>query len=235
MSAKPRMSTMLRLTTMAVFAAALASPVLAQGVTVKATFPQCIPTTANALVTAQVTPAGAEHVRVYFKRHGEKDYYFVEMRAGQAQGFWGVLPKPECGTKQVDMYVAAGEMKSEERTVDVRADKNSCGVTLTAEQSQYAQNLVIGETVPGQKDKAVLGFCCQGIVARLEGNGPVRPDQVCRDQKMAKAPCTCGPAAIVAASPWHKALPWVGLGAVVGGGVIAINNDSKTETSQARP
>ena len=211
---------------------------LAQQVTMVAGFPQCIPATAHALVTVDVTPRGPySFVRVYFKRHNEKDYYFIEMRANQDSGFWSVLPKPACNTGKVDMYIAVADAaghvsRTAEQTIDVRSDAASCGVKLTQEQYEYAQNLTVGETVQDQKDKAVLGFCCDGIIARLETDGAIRADQVCRDQRLAQIPCSC--AAVVAAG-WRRVVPWIGLGAAAGGGIVAIEEGPKPECSPARP
>ena len=219
--------------------ALFAKPANAQRIAIAPGFPQCIPVTAHALVTAEVTPVNARSfVRLYFRRHGEKDYYFLEMRSGEGSGFWAVLPKPECNTPKVDVYVAVSDAsgnvsRTEEQTIEVRSDKK-CQVTLTQDEWEYSQNLVIGETAQEQKDQAVLGFCCDGVVARLETDGVVRPDQFCRDQRLAQVPCSCC-TAVAAAAPWKRILPWVGVGAVAGGGIVAINEDPKPECSPCRP
>ena len=240
MTVKGRMPTALGYVLATVLGSAVfAQPAQAQRITIAAGYPPCIPATAHALVTAEVAPPGPHaSIRVYFRRHGDKDYYFVEMRRDNNYGLWAVLPKPECHTSKVDMYIAvtdpSGDVsRTEEQTVEARNDKK-CQVTLTKEQWEYAQNIVVGETGPQQQDKAVLGFCCDGIVARLASDGVVRPDQVCRDQRLAQTSCSCSDP-VVAAAPWKRILPWVAVGAVGGGGIVAINEDPKPECSPCRP
>jgi hypothetical protein len=84
----------------------LASPVAAQQVT-PGDLP-CVPTGANAAVTARVDPppSAENSVRLYFRRLNleVEDFYFVAMKPSGAGNFWGVLPRAESsaiGKKQL--------------------------------------------------------------------------------------------------------------------------------------
>ncbi len=62
---------------------------------------------------------------------------------------------------------------------EVRSPKN-CEVKLTPQQLGEANNLVVGETAPWQKDKAVFHWMCAGVVSRVGPDGVKRPDGACR-------------------------------------------------------
>lgn len=79
------------------FVSLVTSPLAAQQV-VPGELP-CVPTDANAAVTARVDPPPpAENpVRLYFRRLNleVEDFYYVPMTASAAGNFWGVLPHAE--------------------------------------------------------------------------------------------------------------------------------------------
>ena len=43
-----------------------------------------------------------------------------------------------------------------------------------------ANNLTVGETVEPQQGRKVLGFLCDGVVTRINFQGIMRPDEICR-------------------------------------------------------
>jgi len=196
--------------------------------------PQCLPQCGNAVVSAIITPpSGWASVRVYFREKGEKDYYYLEMRAESGGQYWVVLPKPLCKTKKVEIYLTAKDASgnvtiSPVAKIDVKSD---CKVTLTPEQYRYAQNLVVGETTPAQKGNRIVGFCCEGVVSRIDSTGALLNDEYCIKELMTnpKVCCNCGGGAGVAVI-----LPVAGVGAAAGG-LIGAQSSKSNECSVSRP
>jgi hypothetical protein len=167
------------------------TPVFAQQVVLSTTVPNCIPANGNALVSLAVQPdSGWSSVRVYFREHGQQDWYFLEMRIESPGHFWATLPLPDHNNLMVDIRFVVRdangvETMSELQQVPVSTD---CTQKLTSEQQAFAHNLVVGETTINQRDKQVYGFLCPGIVSRLQPDGDLRPDAYCRNVLLALLP-----------------------------------------------
>lgn len=145
---------------------------------------RCVPVEDNALITARVQPeVGGATVRLYFRWREHGTFYWVPMNAAGSGRYWAVLPKPEKTTETVERYLTVAEpggrelARSASATIPVQGD---CKVTLDAKQRGQAENLVIGETALPQKNRDVLGFLCDGIVSRVDADGVLRVDDVCR-------------------------------------------------------
>ena len=81
----------------------------------------------------------------------------------------------------VSVLGAEGQLlaKSSMMVGEVRS-AGSCQVELTPQQLGEANNLVVGETAPWQKGKAVFHWLCAGVVSRVGPDGVKRPDGACR-------------------------------------------------------
>lgn len=188
--------------------------------------PSCVPAGGNALVEATITPTtGWSSVRVYFRRAGTSDFYFLEMRSAGNGKYWAVIPRPEQGTTSVDLQIAVRDADGKEfrGPLQSAAVTTTCTPTLTSEQAKYAQNLVVGETMMGQRDASVFGFLCYGIISRIDAAGAIHSDDYCRKAVIAAA----------AGAPTTGINPWVPVGilAGVGGSVAIINNRGGKEQS----
>lgn len=160
----------------------LAVPAVAQPVLTPA-LPSCVPADGNAATFLNVTSEnGLTSVRTYFRKAGEKDFYYMEMRASKAGRHWTVLPVPEDETTAVEIQMAAvdGHGIETRSTVESVPVTGKCRVALTEEQASLASSLVVGETAGAQKEKKVLGFRCVGIVARVDYQDEFRADEQCR-------------------------------------------------------
>jgi hypothetical protein len=171
----------------------------------------CLVPGANSAVT--VTAPGATAARLYFRKSGTPNFYYLELRSAPT-GFWGVLPKPDQGTSveyAAETTTAGGTPAREEAAV--LAPAAGCGPVLDAEQSKLANNLVVGQTAPS--DNVPPGFECQGIVSVITP-----------DNKLESNSCT-------------NPLPYyvVGGAALVAGGVIIYDNNHRNNhhASQFRP
>jgi hypothetical protein len=137
-----------------------------------------------------------------------------------------VLPRPEDETTTVEMQIRARDAEGKETTTQIQRVNvtSSCKPVFTPPQSHLAQNLVVGETVIGQRDKEILGFVCPGVISRVDYTGELKPDEYCR-----KA------AILAAASAQNKSvlIPLLVLGG--GGGVIAVVDDDDPPASPSRP
>jgi hypothetical protein len=183
--------------------------------------PACIPTAGNSVVATTIAPAsGWASVRVYFRKGGEKQYYYLEARVQGDGRYWVALPKPEFDTKTVDYYLAVEDAGGKVTTTAPQTLQvtGGCSASLTTEEGKYAKNLVIGETFPEQREKQVLGFMCDGIISRINARGDLLPDEQCRK---------------ILAAQQRKAV-WLPIAAIgsAGSGVVIIH---KPEQSQARP
>lgn len=146
---------------------------------------ECIPNNDNGVVQATVRPEiGGADVRLYFRWDDHGPFYYVLMEAAGDGLYWATPPKPIDENHQVELYVAqvspAGEevgAPSEPMLVPVTQD---CDVELTTHERGMAQNLVVGETDPEQIDRDVWGFLCDGIISRIDPEGVLRADGICR-------------------------------------------------------
>jgi hypothetical protein len=215
---------------MIMFAAvAMTAPAVlhAQVAAINPGFPTCMPEEGNSVVTAKLVPEnGWATVRTYFRELGSNDWYWVEARNEGRGAYWCVLPRPEDETTTVEMQIRARDAEGKETTTQIQRVNvtSSCKPVFTPPQSHLAQNLVVGETVIGQRDKEILGFVCPGVISRVDYTGELKPDEYCR-----KA------AILAAASAQNKSvlIPLLVLGG--GGGVIAVVDDDDPPASPSRP
>jgi hypothetical protein len=66
---------------------------------------------------------------------------------------------------------------SKMRVVPVTED---CSTNLTPSEVGLAENLVVGETAPWQKGETVFHWLCEGVVSRVDPQGLLRGDEICR-------------------------------------------------------
>lgn len=145
---------------------------------------ECMPAEANGVINATIQPEiGGAAPRLYFRWDQHGAMYYVDLFATGGGKYWGIPAKPESRTAEIEYYVAvvdpAGKTlgKSENLLSPVRDD---CVVDLTPKQIGVANNLTVGETVPAQQGRRVLGFLCDGVVTRVSYEGIMRPDEICR-------------------------------------------------------
>ena len=145
----------------------------------------CIPDGGNAVVPAAAAPvpAGAE-VRVYFRRQGYGDFYWVpaQPQDGTAGAYSGVLPIPEPDNDLAEVYAAVYGAnglplaQSRVKPVPVKAD---CRVELDTEQQALAAHMLVGETALGQMYRKLAWWKCEGVSERQNVRGERRDDEAC--------------------------------------------------------
>jgi hypothetical protein len=126
-------------------------------------------------------PDSVTSARVYFRRDGQASDYFLEMRRGDHDRYWAVLPSPE-ETGNFVLYRIVGRDGSGNTatTAPIKAPVSStCVVNLTAEESRAARNIVLGLTVASQNQNPT-GFGCEGIVGQISPGGELRSVTPCR-------------------------------------------------------
>ena len=143
----------------------------------------CIPRNGHGMAQAVAGPLNAnEEVRIYFRRQGYGDFYWVPARPSSDGRFWGVLPVPEPDNKQAEVYAAVmatnGVPRAQSRVVTVPVDTN-CRVQLGNAQQADSQHLIVGETSLGQKFRKVAWWQCDGIRERVDVRGERRDDESC--------------------------------------------------------
>ncbi len=181
--------------------------------------PTCVPPGGNAVFTAELSPESTwSQVRLYFRKAGEGDYYYLDMRSDVPGSYWTTLPWPASETAAAETFLSAttvggAEIAGDILTVPVEA---GCLTTLTPNQQAFADNLVVGETTAAQADNPVLGWECEGIVIRRGIDDLLRPDEVCRRVLMAAGAEQAG---LVAEQRGGLLLPL--LGGIGGGYIIA--------------
>jgi hypothetical protein len=203
---------------------ALAASAFAQAPVISPAPPKCIPKRDNAVVVAHVWPeTGWSSVRVYFRKEGLADFYYLEMEQAEDATYWASLPKPEGDTKVVEIQVAVVDAQSRETRgpLDKVQVSSDCDLSLSAAELYAAQNLIVGETVQSQKGGAVVGFLCDGIISRLDLAGLLSGDEYCCQALMA------------AAGKGKKLLPLLLLGGTGGSG--AVKWEEEQETSPPSP
>jgi hypothetical protein len=191
--------------------------------------PNCAPTRGNSVISLSTTPeTGWSLVRTYFRKAGSSDFYHVEMRSAGRGKYWAALPRPEESTTTVEVQMAVRDAEGKETRTPLQKVPvtPSCSLNLTPEQNGYAQNLVVGETVPSQAGQFVAGFLCEGVISRIDASGNLKPDDSCRMVLMTEA--------AVAADEENRRrlMPPTNLG---GGGVALSRHQESSEASQPRP
>jgi hypothetical protein len=168
-----------------VLSATIASVAAAQTPRVLVGDVPCIPRGGNAVVSAAAAPLaeGAE-VRVYFRRQGYGDFYWVPAHPAEAGGaaFWAVLPVPEPDNTMAEIYAAVygldGKPLGQSRVRQVPVAENRQAELDGAQQSE-ASHLTIGETALGQMYRKVAWWRCEGVRERVNVRGERRDDEVC--------------------------------------------------------
>jgi hypothetical protein len=162
---------------------ASAAPAAAQTPQVLVGDVACIPSDGHAVVKALAGPlAAGSEVRIYFRRQGHGDFYWLPARQDDSGTYWVVLPVPEPDNVVAEIYGAVygpGNLplaQSRIQTVEVRQD---CQVELTTAQADETQHMTVGETALGQKLRKLAWWQCEGIRERIDVYGTHRLDEVC--------------------------------------------------------
>jgi len=192
---------------------------------------ECIPSGGNGVVDLGVAPDVGGDVRVYFRRAGYGDYYYVPAETGQPGSgvYWSVLPVPEPDNVLAEYYGAvvdpAGRFLGQTpvQTVPISDD---CEVDLTEPQRSRSSDLTVGETSIGQKSMKVAWWQCEGVDQRIDLYGEERHDDSCI--VVAILPVT-------SSSAWYlSAQFWVPFG-VLAGGIALVNDDNPAFVSPSEP
>ena len=182
----------------------------------------CIPRDGHALAQSVAGPMNPnDEVRIYFRRAGYGDFYWVPARPTSDGRFWGVLPVPEPDNHQAEVYAAVvapgGVPRAQSRIVTVPVEAN-CRVQLGNAQQADAQHLIVGETSLGQKWRKVAWWQCEGIRERVDVRGERRDDEACLPIAWWERPEYLAPLAVAGS-----------------GGVISVMTHSPTPVSPANP
>jgi hypothetical protein len=182
----------------------------------------CIPRDGHALAQAVAGPVGPnEEVRIYFRRSGYGDFYWVPARPSSDGPFWGVLPVPEPDNHQAEVYAAVmttnGLPRAQSRVIQVPVT-DDCRVQLRNAQEADAQHLTVGETSLGQKFRKVAWWQCEGIRERVDVRGEKREDEACLPLAWWQRPETIAPFVLAGA-----------------GGITTIVSEPPEEVSPSNP
>jgi len=182
----------------------------------------CVPKGGHAVAQAIAAPVpDGSQVRIYFRRQGYGDFYWVPAHPTSDGRFWGVLPVPEPDNHQAEVYAAVvapnGVPRAQSRVVQVPVEAN-CRVQLRNAQSTDAQHLIIGETSLGQKFRKVAWWQCEGIRERIDVRGEHRDDEACLPFAWWERPETIAPLTLLS-----------------GGGIITVISEPPGEVSPANP
>ena len=92
---------------------------------------------------------------------------------------WLERQENEAAEYYVAVHDERGELveRSEMYLVEVNDD---CKVRLNARQNGWADNLIVGETVPEQWGERLFHWLCEGVTSRVDWQGIPRPDDFCR-------------------------------------------------------
>lgn len=131
-------------------------------------------------------PSGAQ-VRIYFRRAGYGDFYWVPARPSSDGRYWGVLPVPEPDNDRAELYAATfsanGMLLAQSQVKSVPVD-GSCRSQLDNAQTADAGHLIVGETSLGQKFRKVAWWQCEGIRERIDVKGERRNDDACAPEAL---------------------------------------------------
>lgn len=154
---------------------------------------RCVPVRGNARVVAEFRlPDSVVSARVYFHRDGQGADYFLEMRRGDQDRYWALLPAAEESASAVAYRVVARDGSGNSATTPViRAvvDAGCPAFAFSEEERRAARNIVLGLTAPEQTQNPV-GFRCEGIVGQISPGGELRNVTPCSVVAGRKAPGT---------------------------------------------
>lgn len=183
--------------------------------------PGCSGRGANVPVSLRVTPTGSwSSVRAYFRVEGATDFYFLEMRSNGDGNYWATLPRPEGGVTGIELVAAVRDADGREFRAETKriVVAQSCTTNLNIDEKRYAANLVVGETTASQANAPLLGFACDGLLARMRVDGTFAHDPFCRTLNV-----------VANASPRIETLPPLALVGGAGGETV------DTSPRQPRP
>ncbi len=141
----------------------------------------CVPARASARVVASIKlPDSLTSARVYFRQEGQASEYFLEMRRGDLDRYWAVLPAADSAEGFVVYRIVArdGSGNSVSTPSARAAISSTCAVSLSAEELRAARNIVLGLTAVDQNQNPA-GFGCEGIVAMISPSGEFRSVTPC--------------------------------------------------------
>ncbi len=96
---------------------------------------------------------------------------------------WGVLPVPQEENLTAETYVAIydlqGTLLFKSPTSWAPVTDQDCDVELNDDQGDFADNLIIGETVADQEGKRVIWWECEGLDTRINTELERRDDRSC--------------------------------------------------------
>ncbi len=197
----------------------------AQSVGVTHTAPRCFPDRCRSvkIVADVVGTERVDQVVLYFNADGLSEDYYTAMRPSDddPNRYWGYIPVVLEDIDHVNYHIevidAAGHRAGTDSfKVEVR---NGCEAPeLTDEEKRIAKNLVVGYTTADQKP-IPPGFRCGGIVALVNAQGEMMPNEECRE-KLARDGDD-----LLCPIYWKKTALVLGGGLIVGGGIIIENDD----------
>ena len=142
----------------------------------------CMPSDGHAVVYADVDPIPAEgnEVRIFFRRDGYGDYYYVIMEVPDDDvptRYRGVVPVPEPDNLASQLYmgvVGAGEeLLSRSETLSFPID-DDCDVEV-----EDGHNFTVGETSAAQKGRKIAWWQCEDVSERIDVYGEHRDEGSC--------------------------------------------------------
>ena len=161
----------------------------------------CIPRDGHALAQAVAGPLNpTDEVRVYFRRQGYGDFYWVPARPTSDGRFWGVLPVPEPDNQMAELYAAVvapnNVPRAQSRIITSPVEPNCRGQLGNAQRAD-SQHLIVGESSLGQKFRKVAWWQCDGIRERVDVRGERRDDESCLPIAWWQRPELLAPLALV--------------------------------------
>lgn len=190
--ARPYTATTLRETLMRTRALAasaallcLAAAAAAQPSRVMLAGAECVPRGEHGLVRGGggPVPDGGE-VRVYFRRQGHGDFYYVPTRLAGDGTFSARLPVPEPDNTAAELYAAiydAARRPVAQSRVQVAPVREDCPEVERRDDrgDDGADRLVVGETTLSQKLRKVAWWQCDNLRERIDVYGERRDDESC--------------------------------------------------------
>ncbi|MGK2855997.1 MAG: hypothetical protein ACSLFQ_02195 [Thermoanaerobaculia bacterium] len=169
----------------------LPSFAVAQRVGVTHTAPKCFPDRCRSvkIVADVIGTERVDQLLLYFRADGSTEDYYTTMRPSNDDPgrYWGYIPVPLEEVEYIVYHIEAVDSAGRRAGTDEFrvAVENGCEAPeLTDEEKRIARNLVIGFTKANQK-AIPPGFRCGGIVALVNAQGDLMPNEECR-QKLAR-------------------------------------------------
>ena len=150
-----------------------------------------MPPDGHVVMNAEVDPVPAEddEVRIYFRREGYGDYYYVAMWMVDEDTpnlYRGVVPVPEPDNLRAQLYMAvvdsAGTILSRSNSMTVPID-DDCDV-----ETDESFNFTVGETSAAQKGRKIAWWQCEDVTHRIDVYGEERDEGLlCADHHLVAA------------------------------------------------